>query len=78
MGRYPTRSALYQDPYLKNNQKLQPFFKQLKSARPYLIEAFPRVVNAYERAVKSSFYGGNPEKLLKKAQKKALRVRFKK
>ena len=55
MGRYPVRSALYDDPYFKSEPLLKPFLEQLKNARPYKLEAFAGASSAWDSAVRSAF-----------------------
>jgi ABC-type glycerol-3-phosphate transport system substrate-binding protein len=72
MGRYPVRTALYDNPYFKSEPLLLPFLEQLKRARPYKLEAFAAASQAWEGAVRGIFVpGANPAALLAEAQRKA-------
>jgi ABC-type glycerol-3-phosphate transport system substrate-binding protein len=72
MGRYPVRSALYDDPYFKSEPLLLPFLEQLKTARPYKLEAFAAASQAWDSAVRGAFApDADVAALLAEAQRKA-------
>jgi ABC-type glycerol-3-phosphate transport system substrate-binding protein len=72
MGRYPVRSALYDDPYFKSEPLLLPFLDQLKTARPHKLEAFAAANSAWESAVRGAFApDADVAALLADAQRKA-------
>ena len=55
MGRYPVRTALYDDRYFKSEPLLAPFLEQLKNARPYRLEAYADIHRIWEDAIRASF-----------------------
>jgi ABC-type glycerol-3-phosphate transport system substrate-binding protein len=72
MGRYPVRSVLYNDPYFKSEPLLLPFLEQLKTARPYKLEAFAGASQAWDSAVRGAFApDADVAALLAEAQRKA-------
>jgi ABC-type glycerol-3-phosphate transport system substrate-binding protein len=72
MGRYPVRSALYDDPYFKSEPLLRPFLEELKNARPYKLEAFAGASSAWDSAVRNAFApDADVTALLADAQRKA-------
>ena len=72
MGRYPVRSALYDDPYFKSEPLLLPFLEQLKTARPYKLEAFAAASDIWDQAVHNAFVPGvDVGLLLSDAQRRA-------
>jgi ABC-type glycerol-3-phosphate transport system substrate-binding protein len=75
MGRYPVRGALYDDPYFKGEPLLLPFLEQLKTARPYKLEAFAAASAAWDNAVRGAFApDADVAALLADAQQKAQRA----
>jgi ABC-type glycerol-3-phosphate transport system substrate-binding protein len=75
MGRYPVRSTLYDDPYFKSEPLLLPFLEQLKTARPYKLEAFAAANDAWNSAVRGAFApGADVAALLSVAQREAQRA----
>lgn len=72
MGRYPVRSALYDDPFFGSEPLLQPFLEQLKTARPYKLEAYASAHEAWSTAVRQSFTPGvDVGVILREAQRRA-------
>jgi ABC-type glycerol-3-phosphate transport system substrate-binding protein len=72
MGRYPVRGALYDDPYFTGEPLLRPFLEQLKTARPYKLEAFAAANQIWDQAVRDSFApGSDVEAILRAAQQQA-------
>ena len=72
MGRYPVRSALYEDPFFKSEPLLFPFLEQLKTARPYKLEAYPTANDIWIEVVRElSTPGGDVDVLINAAQKEA-------
>lgn len=72
MGRYPVRAALYDDPYFKSEPLLAPFLEQLKTARPYKLEAFAAASQIWVEAVRSAFApDADVEAILHEAQREA-------
>lgn len=69
LGRYPAKIWLQTSPYFAENLLLAPFFQQLNAARPYRLDLFPAVEEAFSDAIKSSFYGTDPAKALNDAQR---------
>ncbi len=70
MGRYPVRSALYEDPFFKSEPLLFPFLEQLKTARPYKLEAYPTANDIWIEVVRElSTPGGDVDVLINVAQK---------
>ncbi|HZG68431.1 MAG TPA: extracellular solute-binding protein, partial [Herpetosiphonaceae bacterium] len=55
MGRYPVRSAIYEDPFFKSEPLLLPFLEQLKTARPYKLEAYATASTIWSNAVHDVF-----------------------
>ena len=55
MGRYPVRTALYQDPYFGEEPLLLPFLDQLITARPYKLEAYASAHRIWSEAVQDAF-----------------------
>jgi len=68
LGRYPAKAWLQNSPYFTENLLLIPFFNQLNAARPYHLDLFPRAEDAFQKAIKSSFYGVDPAEALQEAQ----------
>ncbi|MGQ0678343.1 MAG: ABC transporter substrate-binding protein [Actinomycetota bacterium] len=56
-GRLPVRSRVFEDPYFQD-PKLQVFLTQLKTAHPFLLEAFPQATKHYETALTSVLVDG--------------------
>ncbi len=72
MGRYPVRSALYQDPYFEQEPLLLPFLEQLKTARPYRLDAYPSASEIWDEAVRDAFTpNADIDAILRTAQQKA-------
>ncbi|WP_025745650.1 ABC transporter substrate-binding protein [Kallotenue papyrolyticum] len=55
LGRYPVRTRLYEDPAMRSDPLLQPFFEQLTTARPYKLEAYQRANELWKAAVSAVF-----------------------
>jgi ABC-type glycerol-3-phosphate transport system substrate-binding protein len=71
MGRYPARNWLYEVPGFGGDELLKTFLDQLKTARPYRLDAFPGAERAFVNAVKSVFYGADAAQALHRAQQEA-------
>jgi ABC-type glycerol-3-phosphate transport system substrate-binding protein len=71
LGRYPAKTWMQTSPYLTENLLLTPFFNQLNAARPYRLDLYPAAEEAFQKAIKASFYGLNPVDALNEAQAKA-------
>ncbi len=72
MGRYPVKRAQYQDPALQTDPLLQPFFAQLRQARPYQLDAYLGADNAWKAVVRSVFQpDADIPSLLAEAQQQA-------
>ena len=72
MGRYPVKTAQYNDPSLKGDPLLRPFIDQLGRARPYRFEAYRGANNAWIEAVRAAFQPGvDIPAILREAQAKA-------
>lgn len=73
MARIPVISSLYKDPYFSSQPLLQPFFRQLETAHPYTLEAFPEAQLSWENAIFSILNGssGDPAAILKQANQDA-------
>lgn len=69
LGRYPAKIWLQTSPYFAENLLLVPFFNQLNAARPYRLDLFPPVEEAFTNAIKMSFYDSDPAKALNDAQR---------
>ncbi len=75
MGRYPVRTALYDDAYFSTEPLLKPFLEQLKTARPYKLEAYASANEIWSEAVRDAFTpGSDVEAILNAAQEEARRV----
>ena len=75
MGRYPVRSAVYQDPFFQNEPLLLPFLDQLKTARPYRLEAYAIASDIWSDAIHDALTpGANVESILASAQQRAQEV----
>jgi len=75
MGRYPVRTALYDDPYFKSEPLLVPFLEQLKNARPYRLEAYADIHRIWEDAIRAAFVpGADVAAILHDAQQRAQRL----
>jgi ABC-type glycerol-3-phosphate transport system substrate-binding protein len=75
MGRYPVRSAVYQDPFFQNEPLLLPFLDQLKTARPYRLEAYAIASDIWSDAIHDALTpGANVEAILESAQQGAQEV----
>jgi len=53
-GRYPVKAAYYQRPELQADPLLMPFYEQLKTARPYKLEAYLRANVTWEATVRQA------------------------
>jgi ABC-type glycerol-3-phosphate transport system substrate-binding protein len=72
MGRYPVRSTMYQDRSFRTEPLLLPFLEQLKTARPYKLEAYATASTIWSNAVHNVFTpGANVEVIMSIAQKEA-------
>jgi ABC-type glycerol-3-phosphate transport system substrate-binding protein len=72
LGRYPVRTALYDDPDLQKDALLRPFFTQLKSARAYKLEAYDQANEVWKEAVRSLLDPAlSVDEILTKAQAQA-------
>lgn len=71
LGRFPAKVWLQTSPYFAENLLLIPFFTQLNAARPYHLDLFPPAQDAFETAIKESFYGVDPAIALTEAQQVA-------
>ncbi|MEW5959476.1 MAG: sugar ABC transporter substrate-binding protein [Chloroflexota bacterium] len=74
LGRYPAKIWLQTSPYFTENLLLIPFFNQLNAARPYHLDLFPPAEDAFQRAIKASFYGVEPAEALHEAQRSVGRM----
>lgn len=74
LGRYPAKTWLQSSPYFTENLLLIPFFNQLNAARPYHLDLFPNAEDAFQRAIKSSFYGVDPAEALQEAQSRVVNI----
>jgi ABC-type glycerol-3-phosphate transport system substrate-binding protein len=75
MGRFPVRTALYQDPYFQSDPLLLPFFDQLRTARPYKLEAYAAAHTLWEEALHAAFApDADVDAILRAAQQKAQRA----
>jgi ABC-type glycerol-3-phosphate transport system substrate-binding protein len=75
MGRYPVRATLYDDPYFQSEPLLLPFLEQLKTARPYKLEAYATASNIWSKAVRDTFTpGANVDVIMSNAQREAQRA----
>lgn len=68
-GRYPVRTALYDDPFFKRDPHVRTFIRALPAARPYRLEAYPQADQAYQDAVRAAFYGEDAGVALARAQR---------
>lgn len=69
MGRYPVLTDLYKDPFFTGQPILQPFLEQLKTARPYRLEAYAQADITWEQSVGSILSGGDPKTTLADANR---------
>lgn len=69
MGRYPVLSSLYKDPFFTGQPILQPFLEQLKTARPYRLEAYAQADITWEQSVGSILSGNDPRTTLADANR---------
>lgn len=53
-GRYPVKTAYYQRPELQADPLLVPFYEQLKTARPFKLEAYIRANDTWEQTVRQA------------------------
>lgn len=53
LGRYPVKTRYYDNPELQQDPLLEPFYEQLKRARPYKLEAYLEANTAWSDAVAS-------------------------
>lgn len=71
LGRYPVRTRLYEDPDLTRDQLLRPFFEQLKTARPYKLEAYDEANVIWQETVKAAFDpGADLDAMVRDAQRR--------
>ena len=54
LGRYPVKSEYYSRPELQADPLLAPFYEQLKTARPYKLEAYLRANDTWEATVRDA------------------------
>jgi len=72
MGRWPVLASLYADKSIGvDDPTLQPYLNQLKTAKPYRLEAYPDGDQAWSQAVAAAYAGTDPQKALDEAQTKA-------
>jgi ABC-type glycerol-3-phosphate transport system substrate-binding protein len=72
MGRYPVRSALYEKAFFAQEPLLQPFLEQLKTARPYKLEAYAEADLIWGEAVRAAFSpAADVPQILREAQERA-------
>jgi ABC-type glycerol-3-phosphate transport system substrate-binding protein len=72
MGRYPVRSAIYEDPFFKSEPLLLPFLEQLKTARPYKLEAYATASTIWSDSVSDVFTpGADVDAIMSIAQQEA-------
>lgn len=64
MGRYPVISELYKDPFFTDQPLLKPYLEQLKSARPYKLEAYTVADVTWEQTIVSVFNGNEAKSSL--------------
>jgi ABC-type glycerol-3-phosphate transport system substrate-binding protein len=69
MGRYPVLTDLYKDPFFTGQPRLVPFLEQLKTARPYKLEAYAVADLTWEQTIASILSGGNPSRILSDAER---------
>ena len=70
-GRLPVRIRLYEDEYFQAPE-LRPFIDQLKTAHPYLLQAFPELQRFFSQAITSTLHDGLDARLaLERAQRSA-------
>jgi ABC-type glycerol-3-phosphate transport system substrate-binding protein len=74
LGRYPVRTALYDNAELQSEPLLQPFYDQLKRARPYKLEAYRGANQTWMATVRTVFEPGTDlQQVLRDAQIKVQR-----
>jgi ABC-type glycerol-3-phosphate transport system substrate-binding protein len=72
MGRWPVIKAAYTDPAIGSDDPLlQPFVNQLKTAKPFRLEAYPEADKAWSDALAAAYNGTDAAQALNDAQKKA-------
>jgi ABC-type glycerol-3-phosphate transport system substrate-binding protein len=72
MGRYPVRTATYEDAFFDQDPLLVPFLEQLKTARPYRLEAYGQADRIWSEAVRAAFSpNADVERILREAQQQA-------
>jgi ABC-type glycerol-3-phosphate transport system substrate-binding protein len=59
MGRYPVLTELYNDPYFASQPLLKPYLEQLKTARPYKLEAYAQADITWQQTIESILTGTN-------------------
>lgn len=59
MGRFPVLSDLYKESYFTDQPLLKPYLEQLKTARPYKLEAYSIADLTWEQTVASVFNGSD-------------------
>lgn len=75
MGRYPVKTAQYNDPALQADPLLRPFIDQLSRARPYRFEAYRGANMAWVETAQAIFRpDADIPALLKDAQRRAQRA----
>ncbi len=70
MGRHPVKPHLYEDPFYRD-PLLKPFIETLKHAKAFKLEAFPEANDAWGKAIRNAFDGGDAKKALDQAQHRA-------
>jgi ABC-type glycerol-3-phosphate transport system substrate-binding protein len=69
MGRYPVLADLYKDPFFTGQPILQPFLEQLKTAKPYQLEAYAQADITWEQSIGSILNGSDPKTTLADAER---------
>ncbi len=69
MGRFPVLNELYSDAFFTNNTLLQPFLEQLKTARPYKLEAYSLGDVTWENSIATIFTGSEVKPTLSDANR---------
>jgi ABC-type glycerol-3-phosphate transport system substrate-binding protein len=70
MGRNPVMTKQYENPVYKNDPLLAAFVTQLKTAKPFLLDAYPEASQAWNDLVRASILG-EVTSAVEKAQQKA-------
>jgi ABC-type glycerol-3-phosphate transport system substrate-binding protein len=71
MGRNPVMTKQYENPVYKNDPLLTAFVTQLKTAKPYLLDAYPQASQAWNDLVRAAILSDNVNTAVEKAQQKA-------